>query len=155
MRNEIRGDYSAAAAAANRTTYATLTDQVGDCVGRGNPFPNNIIPERCLDPVAQRILSLVPAPNITPTSGPLNVNNFLRVPSIIDDTDSYTARGDYQLGTADNLFVRYTYSDRFRFVPGTFGGIIDGTSTSAFGRPEHEGSFSLDRLEPGDRDSHA
>ena len=116
-----------------------LTDQVGDCVGRGNPFPNNIIPERCLDPVAQRILSLVPAPNITPASGPLNVNNFLRVPSIIDDTDSYTARGDYQLGTADNLFVRYTYSDRFRFVPGTFGGIIDGTSTSAFGRLSMKG----------------
>ncbi|MCI0622540.1 MAG: hypothetical protein L0387_12920, partial [Acidobacteria bacterium] len=99
-------------------------------MGRGNPIPNNIIPERCLDPVAQKILSLVPQPNIGPTSGPLNVNNFLRVPSIIDDTDSYTARSDYQLGTADNLFVRYTYSDRFRFVPGTFGGIIDGTGTS-------------------------
>lgn len=139
MPNEVRGDFSAAAAAANRTTYATMIDQVGDCVGRGNPFPNNIIPERCLDPVAQRILGLVPAPNITPTSGPLNVNNFLRVPSITDDTDSYTARGDYQLGPADNLFVRYTYSDRFRFVPGTFGGIIDGTSTSAFGRLSMKG----------------
>lgn len=139
MPNEIRGDYSTAAAAANRTTYSTLIDQVGDCVGRGNPFPNNIIPGRCLDPVGQRILSLVPMPNITPTSGPLNVNNFLRVPSITDDTDSYTARGDYQLGTADNLFVRYTYSDRPRFVPGTFGGIIDGTSTSAFGRLSMKG----------------
>lgn len=61
------------------------------------------------------------------------------MPSIIDDTDSYTARGDYQLGTADNLLVRYTYSDRFRFVPGTFGGIIDGTSTSAFGRLSMKG----------------
>ncbi|MEW5975667.1 MAG: TonB-dependent receptor [Acidobacteriota bacterium] len=132
--NETRGDFSAAAAAANRTTYAPLIDQVGDCMGRGNPFPNNVIPDRCLDPVAQRILSLVPPANLTPSSGPLNVNNFLRVPSITDDTDSYTARGDYQLGTRDNLFVRYTYSDRFRFVPGTFGGIIDGTSTSAFGR---------------------
>ncbi|MCI0418948.1 MAG: carboxypeptidase-like regulatory domain-containing protein, partial [Acidobacteria bacterium] len=149
MRNEIRGDYSAAAAAANRTTYATLTDQVGDCVGRGNPIPNNIIPERCLDPVAQKILSLVPAPNISPASGPLNVSNFLRVPSIIDDTDSYTARGDYQLGTTDNLFVRYTYSDRFRFVPGAFGGIIDGTSTSAFGRltmKGHSASIGWNRV---------
>lgn len=139
MPNEIRGDFSAAAAAANRTTYATIVDQVGDCVGRGNPFPNNIIPELCLDPVAQRILSLVPGPNITPTSGPLNVNNFLRVPSITDDTDSYTARGDYQVGPTDNLFVRYTYSGRPRFVPGTFGGILDGTSTSAFGRLSMKG----------------
>jgi len=139
MPNEIRDDYSAAAAAANRTAYAPLIDQVGDCVGRGNPFPNNIIPERCLDPVAQRILSLAPPPNTAPASGPLNVNNFLRVPSIIDATDSYTARGDYQLGASDNLFVRYTYSDRFRFVSGTFGGIIDGTGTSAFGRLSMKG----------------
>ncbi|MCI0620639.1 MAG: TonB-dependent receptor [Acidobacteria bacterium] len=137
--NEIRGDFSAAAAAANRTAYAPLVDQVGDCMGRGNPFPNNVIPNRCLDPVAQRILGLVPPSNITPPSGPLNVNNFLRVPSIIDDTDSYTARGDYQIGSAGTLFVRYTFSDRFRFVPGTFGGIIDGTSTSGFGRLSMKG----------------
>src|SRR4029077_19938355 len=32
------------------------------------------------------------------------------------------------------FFVRYIYSTRDRFVPGAFGGIIDGTGTSAFGR---------------------
>ena len=134
MPNEIRGDFSPAAAAANRTTYATLTDRVGDCVGAGNPFPNNQIPARCLDPVAQRILSLLPAANVIPGSGPLNINNFIRVPNIIDDTDSYTTRGDWQVNSVNNIFIRYTYTDRFRFVPGTFGGIPDGTSTSAFGR---------------------
>jgi len=132
--NERIGDFSAAAAAANRTTYATLIDRVGDCVGAGNPLPNNVIPSRCLDPIAQKILGLVPAPNVIPGSGPLNVNNFLRVPNIIDDTDSYTVRGDWQASSRDSVFVRYTNGDRFRFVPGTFGGIIDGTSTSAFGR---------------------
>jgi hypothetical protein len=132
--NEIKGDFSAAAAAANSTTYAPLVDRVGDCVGVGNPFPNNQIPARCLDPVAQRILSLLPPANVIPGSGPLNVNNFIRVPNILDDTDSYTARGDWNIDGSDNIFVRYTYTDRFRFVPGTFGGIADGTSTSAFGR---------------------
>ena len=34
----------------------------------------------------------------------------------------------------NNLFVRYAYSDRFRYVPGIFGGIIDGTGSSANGR---------------------
>ena len=132
--NEIRGDFSAAAAAANKTTYATLIDRVGDCVGAGNPFPNNQIPTRCLDPVSQRILALLPAPNVVPDSGPLNANNFIRQPNIIDDTDSYTTRGDWNIDNNNNIFVRYTYTDRFRFVPGTFGGIADGTSTSAFGR---------------------
>ena len=30
----------------------------------------------------------------------------------------------------------YIYSDRFRFIPGAFGGLIDGTGTSAFGRQD-------------------
>ncbi|HXF05827.1 MAG TPA: TonB-dependent receptor [Blastocatellia bacterium] len=147
--NERRGDFSAAAAAANRTTYAQLIDRVGDCVGAGNPFPDNKIPERCLDPVAQRILSLVPLPNIVPATGPLNVNNYVRVPTIEDDTDSYTVRGDWHPNPRNTIFVRYTYSDRFRFVPGAFGGIIDGTSTSAFGRlfmKAHSAAIGWNRL---------
>jgi outer membrane receptor protein involved in Fe transport len=144
--NEIAGDFSATAAAANRTTYATLFDRVGDCRAKvpsafntDGSFINNKIPAACLDPVAQKLLSLVPAPNFTPSSGPLDVNNFIRAPSIIDDADSYTGRADWQAGSRDSIFVRYTFVDRFRFVPGAFGGIIDGTSTSAFGRLKMQG----------------
>ena len=134
LANERIGDFSPAAAAANRTTYATLIDRVGDCVGLNQPFPNNQIPARCLDPVAQRVFGLVPAANVFPGSGPLNVSNFLRAPGIVDDTDSYTARVDYQANSTNSIFVRYTNSDRFRYVPGIFGGIVDGTGSSANGR---------------------
>jgi hypothetical protein len=34
----------------------------------------------------------------------------------------------------DLVFVRYSYSNRDRFIPGYFGGIADGTPTSAWGR---------------------
>lgn len=141
LTNEIAGDFSPEAATANRTAYAKLFDRVGDCralvPSAFNPdgsFINNRIPAQCLDPVAQRILSLVPTANIVPGTGPLNVENFIRQPNIIDDTDSYMTRGDWQLNPRNSFFVRYTYAGRFRFVPGAFGGIIDGTSTSAFGR---------------------
>ncbi len=134
MPNERIGDFSAAAATANRTRYDPIFDRVGDCVGAGNPFPNNQIPARCLDPIAVKVLGLVPAANVVPASGALNVNNFLRIPTLIDDTDSYTTREDWQINSKNNLFFRYTFSDRFRFVPGTYGGIVDGTGTSAFGR---------------------
>lgn len=153
--NEIRGDFSLAAAAANRvrgaTTcpggvafcYATMLDRVGDCIplvgGVAQPFPNNQIPARCLDPVAQRILGLVPGANIVPGLGPLNLSNFVRNPKILDDTDSYTGRVDWQANTNNSIFVRYTFSNRFRYIPGTFGGIIDGTSTSAAGRLSMKG----------------
>jgi outer membrane receptor protein involved in Fe transport len=43
-------------------------------------------------------------------------------------------RSDLKVGASDNLFVRYIFTDRLRFVPGFFGGVVDGTSTSAWGR---------------------
>ncbi len=146
LANEIRGDFSPAAAAANRTTYATLFDRVGDCralvPSAFNPngsFVNNQIPAQCLDPLAQKILALLPAPNAVPGTGPLNLNNFIRNPGIADDTDSYTGRFDWQKSSKDSLFVRYTLADRFRYVPGIFGGIVDGTGSSANGRLNMKG----------------
>jgi hypothetical protein len=43
-------------------------------------------------------------------------------------------RTDVPIGNSNNLFVRYIGSNRVRFVPGWFGGVLDGTSTSAWGR---------------------
>jgi hypothetical protein len=141
LANEIRGDFSAAAGAANRVSYAKIFDRVGDCSKKipsafnaDGSFINNQIPAACLDPLAQRILGLVPAPNVFPGSGPLNLSNFLRAPGIVDDTDSYTTRVDYQANATNSIFVRHTYSNRFRYVPGIFGGIVDGTGSSANGR---------------------
>ncbi|HVL66163.1 MAG TPA: TonB-dependent receptor [Vicinamibacterales bacterium] len=94
----------------------------------GANFANNTIPANRIDPVAAAILNLIPMPNTTGT------NNFLRTPAVTDDGDRYLGRIDMRLGGADNVFARYIYSDRFRFVPGNFGGVLDGTSTSAWGR---------------------
>jgi hypothetical protein len=142
--NEIRGDFSVAAATANRIAnnqYAKIFDRVGDCKAKApgafNPdgsFINNQIPALCLDPLAQKVLGLLPAANVVPGSGPLNISNFLRAPGIVDDTDSYTGRVDWQANSNNSIFVRYTFSDRFRYVPGIFGGILDGTGSSANGR---------------------
>lgn len=144
MPNERIGDFSAAAAIANRIAgdaYATIFDRVGDCQaldpGAFNPdgsFKDNKIPPACIDPVAAAILDLVPFPNFTPTSGQLNTNNFLRLPGLLDDTDNYLIRGDWQVSPNHSVFARWTYIDRDRFDPGTFGGIIDGTSTSSKGQ---------------------
>ena len=141
MPNEISGDFSTAAGAANRVTYARIFDRVGDCRARvpsafnaDGSFINNQIPAACLDPLAQSVLRMLPGPNVIPGSGPLNISNFLRAPNITDDTDSYTGRVDFVANSTNNIFVRYTYSDRFRYVPGIFGGIIDGTGSSANGR---------------------
>jgi outer membrane receptor protein involved in Fe transport len=93
----------------------------------GLNFPNNTIPADRLDPIAARIASMLPVPNAAGN------NNLLRQPNVQDESERYLARVDVPLGN-DNVFVRYIYSDRFRFVPGFVGGILDGTSTSAWGR---------------------
>lgn len=149
LANEVRGDFSNAAAVANRIpggAYARLFDRVGDCralvpsaFNADGSFINNQIPAQCLDPVAQRVLALLPAPNTVPGTGPLNLNNFIRNPGIQDDTDSYTGRFDWQPSARNSFFVRYTLSDRFRYVPGIFGGVVDGTGSSANGRLNMKG----------------
>ncbi|MPY88362.1 MAG: TonB-dependent receptor plug domain-containing protein [Luteitalea sp.] len=98
----------------------------------GQPFPNNRIPPNRIDPVATNILDLVPLPNTTTDQ----TNNFLRQPNVEDESDRYLGRVDVRLGAADNIFARYIYTDRFRFVPGFIGGVVDGTSTSAWGRQD-------------------
>jgi outer membrane receptor protein involved in Fe transport len=94
----------------------------------GQPFPDNRIPADRIDPVAARILSMVPLPNAT------GGNNFIRQPNVEDQSDRYLVRLDFPLSNSDTVFARYIGSNRFRYVPGWFGGIIDGTSTSAWGR---------------------
>jgi carboxypeptidase family protein/TonB-dependent receptor-like protein len=143
LANERIGDFSTAAGTANRISggYAKIFDRVGDCRAKApaafaadGSFINNQIPAICLDPVAVKVLSLVPGSNTTPGTGQLNLSNFIRNPGITDDTDSFTGRVDWQMNSNNSFFVRYTNSDRFRYIPGIFGGIVDGTGSSANGR---------------------
>jgi hypothetical protein len=94
----------------------------------GLPFADNRIPEDRIDPVAAAIVGLLPDANTAGT------NNFIRQPNVEDDGERYLARVDVRPSDSDSLFVRFIYTDRTRFVPGFLGGILDGTSTSAWGR---------------------
>jgi hypothetical protein len=93
----------------------------------GQPFPGNRIPANRIDPTAAAIMALVPLPNQP------GANNFFRQPEITDDADRILGRLDYRSDPNNSFFARYIYSNRSRFIPGAFGGIVDGTGTSAFG----------------------
>jgi outer membrane receptor protein involved in Fe transport len=94
----------------------------------GQPFPNNTIPADRIDPVSRNIMNLVPLPNATGN------NNFIRQPNVEDNGERYLIKSDLKVSNNDNLFVRFILTDRTRFVPGFFGDLVDGTSTSAWGR---------------------
>ena len=93
----------------------------------GLPFANNTIPSGRIDPYAAAIIGLVPMPNQT------GGNNFFRTANLIDNSERLLTRFDYKPRTNDSIFGRYIYSNRVRQIPGAFGGVVDGTGTSAFG----------------------
>lgn len=92
------------------------------------PFAGNTIPDDRIDPVARAILAMLPMPNASGS------NNFIRQPNVEDNGERYLAKIDLRPDTSNQFFARYIYTDRTRFVPGFFGGVLDGTSTSAWGR---------------------
>jgi hypothetical protein len=93
----------------------------------GLPFANNQIPGNRIDPYAAAIINLVPLPNQP------GANNFFRTGDLVDNADRWLGRADWKPTANDTVFGRYIYSNRDREIPGAFGGVVDGTGTSAFG----------------------
>lgn len=122
--NQRIGDFSPATGAAQGIQYPTIFDPT-----TGQPFPNNTIPASRIDPNMTKIMALFPLPNV-----PGEFNNYARNAGFYDNDDNYDGRIDWDPTARDLVFFRYSYSNRDRFIPGFFGGIADGTPTSAWGR---------------------
>lgn len=122
--NERIGDFSPSTATALGIKYPAIFNPL-----TGKQFPNNTIPAAQIDPYAAKIMNLFPLPNL-----PGELNNFTRNAGLYDDNNNYDGRTDWDPTEKDIVFLRYSYSNRGRFIPGNFGGIADGTGTSAWGR---------------------
>ena len=70
------------------------------------PFEGNIIPTNRIDPTAEALLSYFPMPN--QTNNP--TGNFVDSYSTGGNVNQYNGRVDYNLGTNQRLYARYTYS---------------------------------------------
>ncbi len=123
--NEKLGVFTRAASGAANVNYATIYDPTN-----AQPFTGNTIPAARIDPVARKLFDLFPAP----TNPAAQLNNYARNAALLDDTDRFNVRSDWQPTGKDSIFGRYSWSVRDRFIPGNFGGIADGTSSSALGR---------------------
>ena len=77
-------------------------------------------------------MSLFPAPAVPG----VELNNFFRNAGLMDDGWRYSGRIDWQPDEKDTVFTRITFTNRNRFIPGNFGGIADGTSSSSQGRQQ-------------------
>lgn len=76
-------------------------------------FPNNKIPASRLNPVAQKIMSYYPKPNLTPASGTnLFANNFSSPAPTTDVYRNALAKLDFNLSPLDRFSIRYGYWTR-------------------------------------------
>ena len=93
-------------------------------------------------------MALFPEPNFKTGGRPIpELNNYSRIGALTDFNDSYDARIDWTPTPKDTIFARFNYFNRTRDIPGYFGGLADGTSTSAWGNQILKGAQRGARLD--------
>ena len=106
-----------------------------------DPFPNNVIPQGRIDPVAQKFLQYFLRPNTTPAAGidPWR-NNFVFAPNLArDNYHNVATKVDQNISDKTRMFFRYAYNYRSenRYVNGITSG------------PAQDGQLPLERVNHG------
>uniref|UniRef100_E6QM70 Putative TonB-dependent receptor n=1 Tax=mine drainage metagenome TaxID=410659 RepID=E6QM70_9ZZZZ len=139
--NERVGNFSAAAAAADGVApYPTIYDPTtcstpynlksGGC----QPYANNQIPSGQIDSAVSALMALFPEPDFKNNGANYpELNNFSRTGALTDFNGSLDTRLDWTASPTDTVFGRFNYFNRARDIPGYFGGLADGSGTSAWG----------------------
>jgi hypothetical protein len=117
------GDFSQTFANSNGTpTQIVIYDPntlttLADGTRRRTPFAGNIIPQDRIDPVAKKLISYYPAPNLAgnPITG---TNNYITSSGSTIDTDKWDGRIDQNFGENTRMFGRYSWQRDVRVVPG-------------------------------------
>src|SRR5439155_4106442 len=79
------------------------------------------------DPVAAKIVALIPDPNV------LGTNIYASTPITRTRADQFDVRADYQISGETQLFGRYSLADSSVFRPAPLPGLAEGSYSDAFG----------------------
>jgi hypothetical protein len=102
---------------------------VNPATGNRTLFPNDVIPQNRLSPIAQNILKYVPLPNTTPAPTGTDDNNFVP-PAVRTDTfPEISVRGDQNWSNSQHTFatVRYHHLTELTNPDFGVGNIASGT----------------------------
>lgn len=115
-----------------------------------DPFPGNIIPNDRINPVAARVLSLVPLGNTAgnPVTGLNNLATAGNSRKFTDFFPSYTGRVDYNWNETTRMFVRYSRNAlseqrSFRYSTTDAINIAETGNNSPFTRENHSATIQL------------
>lgn len=86
------------------------------------PYEGNVITQ--LDPVAQKLMSYLPQPNVSgdPVTG---ANNFAATAGLPLGSDQYTIKIDHNINDKQHLFGRWSWKHEFKQLAGEFYGPSD------------------------------
>jgi outer membrane receptor protein involved in Fe transport len=140
-----------------QTVVATAQERAGDFsfLSRpildpltGQPFPGNVIPVDRISPAAQRLLSLMPLPNIAGAGA--RQNNFVSSPSQDTNFDQYMGRLDHTFNEKWSAFYRHFLQDNTSFNPFQGSGPANylGFPATSDSRTQH-GTFALNTILSG------
>lgn len=88
-----------------------------------DPFPGNRIPTDRLHPLAVRLLSMLPEPNLPDLTG-----NYVVSPDAQRERDQLDFRVDQSFSTNSKLYVRYSFTNRDDRIPGPYDPPLIGTT---------------------------
>ena len=99
-----------------------------------NPATPSVIPSNRIDPVGQKIVDVLPLPNL-----PGLVNNYLSNPKNVTDGNQFDSRIDHRISTQDQLFAHGSLQnvDFLKSAPlGDAGGCCQGFGSNINGREQ-------------------
>jgi hypothetical protein len=101
-----------------QTIYDPATTTIVNGVATRSPFPGNQIPANRFDPVAPKLVQIMPLPNLPGTVRPSGVaNNFLYTPTYTQNENQFDVRLDHQFSDKDSAFVRFSFADEPELRP--------------------------------------
>src|SRR5262249_58914942 len=91
------------------------------------PFPGNVIPPGLIDPIAQKIINLMPLPNLRNADGsvPETRNYFVQAPFTFNRWTLDT-KVNWNATSKLNLFARYSHLDFWTFNETVYGKTLQG-----------------------------
>ena len=104
----------------NSRVYSYTNGQPSGVVS-ATPFNNNMIPSQDINPIAKAYLAAIPLPNVgsVNNASPLNYVTSLIQPT---NNDIEGGRLDYLQSANVNWMARFSHSEEYQAVPGTFAG---------------------------------
>jgi Carboxypeptidase regulatory-like domain/TonB dependent receptor len=88
-----------------------------------NIFQGNSGTNTPIDPLAQELANMFPAPNTTLAGG-----NYLADPERSETENKFDVRIDTTISAKDNFFTRFSYGNDSNFLPSPFNNVLDGGS---------------------------